>query len=140
MNTAIFYPVFAQMILTIIMMVSMYRARRKALLAGKAHYHDIALDSSKWPDSARKCANSYSNQFELPVLFYVLCLIAYQTAGAGYPMIVLAWGFVASRAVHAYIHATSNHVPRRAIAFTVGLLVIMAMMAYILMHLLTLGV
>ena len=40
---------------------------------------------------------------------------------------VLAWIFVVSRFVHAYIHTTSNHVPTRFNAFAVGAIVLLLM-------------
>jgi hypothetical protein len=139
MNTAIFCPVLAQMIFTIILLFRMAWVRRQALIAGETTYSAIALDASRWPEDALKSANSFGNQFELPVLFYILCLMAYQTAAAGHLMVLLAWGFVASRVVHAYIHSTSNYVPRRAMAFGVGLLIVMAMIGLLLLHLLAAG-
>jgi hypothetical protein len=36
---------------------------------------------------------------------------------------VLAWFFVASRCVHAFIHVTSNHVPRRFFAYAAGVFI-----------------
>jgi len=41
--------------------------------------------------------------------------------------VVLAWIFVASRLVHAYIHVTDNKVNRRGPAFGLGALVLTIM-------------
>ncbi len=61
------------------------------------------------PSSASRCAsrigrtrptqvaNAFSNQFELPVLFYVLTILAIITRHADFVFIVLAWIFVLSR-------------------------------------------
>ncbi len=136
MGVAILYPVFAQIILTFILLLAMGRARSTALYAREVRYSDIALDSSQWPDGARKLANCYSNQFELPQIFYVLCLIALATANADYLMVVLAWLFVVSRVVHAYIHTTSNIVLRRGAVFAVGFLIVAAMTVILLVRLL----
>ena len=51
---------------------------------------------------------SFSNQFELPVLFYVLTILAYITHHAGLIFVILAWIFVIFRLLHAYVHVTSN--------------------------------
>ena len=50
-----------------------------------------------WPQRTTQVANSFSNQFELPVLFYVLTILAYMTHQAGLVFVVLAWIFVIFR-------------------------------------------
>jgi hypothetical protein len=136
MVIAILYPVFAQIILTFVLLVAMGWARRKAILSQGIRYDDIAIDASRWPEDARKVANSFNNQFELPVIFYVLCLIALITAKADFLMVVLAWAFVASRVAHALIHTGSNAMPLRSIIYSIGMLVLMIMTGILLMRLL----
>ncbi len=132
MGVAILYPVFAQIILTFVLLLSMGRARQTALRSKDVDVSDIALDSSRWPEDARKFGNCYSNQFELPVIFYVLCLAALQTAKADFIMVALAWCFVISRIVHAYIHTGPNIVLRRGGVFGIGF-IILAVMSLILL-------
>lgn len=136
MNVAILYPVFAQIILTLLLLVAMGRARSAAHSGNQVKYSEVALDSSRYPEGARQFSNCYSNQFELPVIFYVLCLIALATANADYLMIVLAWAFVITRFIHAYIHTTSNIVLRRGGVFAIGFLIICAMTLILLLRLL----
>ena len=136
MVIAILYPVFAQIILTFLLLVAMGWARRKAMLTQDVRFGDIAIDPARWPEDARKVANCYSNQFELPVIFYVLCLIALMTGKADFLMVVLAWAFVVSRVVHALLHTGSNIVPRRSAAFAVGMLILMIMTGILLVRLL----
>jgi hypothetical protein len=136
MVIAILYPVFAQIILTFALLIATGLVRRTAILTPGFRVADIALDASRWPDEARKVANCYANQFELPVIFYVLCLIALMTGKADFLMVVLAWTFVVSRVVHAAIHTGSNNVPRRGAALAVGMLVLMIMTGVLLLRLL----
>lgn len=58
---------------------------------------------SGFPARAEKASDNFKHQFELPVLFYVLCLFA-MGAGitAGY-LTLLAWVFVVARVFHAGI-------------------------------------
>ena len=44
----------------------------------------------------------------MPVLFYVLTVLAVITKQADLLFVLLAWVFVLSRLAHAYIHVTSN--------------------------------
>jgi hypothetical protein len=136
MGVAILFPVFVQMLLTFALLLAMGSARNRALNEGGVRTSDIALDSSRWPDDTRKFANCYSNQFELPVIFYVLCLAALQTANADYLMVVLAWAFVISRFVHAYIHTGSNVVRRRGAVFALGFLLLLIMLVILAVRLL----
>ncbi len=75
----------------------------------------------------QQVSNAFANQFELPVLFYVLTGLALATAKADALFVGLAWLFVATRIVHAGIYATTNMVIRRFQAFLAGALVLMAM-------------
>ncbi len=88
---------------------------------------DIALGERNWPTRILQIQNSYHNQFELPVLFYVLVVLALITRKADMLFVVMSWMFVASRLVHAAIHTTSNKVPMRFQAFVVGVLFLAAM-------------
>ena len=59
-------------------------------------------------------ANSFNNQFELPVLFYVLTILAIITRHADFVFVVLAWIFVDRRvSAMPMSHTTSNRVMRR---------------------------
>ena len=55
----------------------------------------------------------FSNQFELPVLFYVLTILEIITRHADLLFVILAWVFVLTRLMHALVHTTSNIVPQR---------------------------
>ena len=84
------------------------------LLSGEVRAEDVALRQPNWPrarDAARQFASS--NQFELPVLFYVLTILAIITKHADFLFVVMAWIFVLSRLAHAFVHVTSNNLELR---------------------------
>lgn len=124
---AILAPVFAQVLLTFALLFWMGRVRFAEVGAGRVRVSDIALGQRNWPAKAQQAANAFSNQFELPVLFYVLVPLALITRKADLLFVVLAWVFVASRIVHAGVTVTSNHVPHRFRAYLVGALTLLAM-------------
>ena len=67
------------------------------------------------------------NLFELPVLFYALCL-AMAVAGVwGDWFTVGAWAYVALRAAHSAIHCTFNNVMLRFAAYLASTLVLFAL-------------
>jgi hypothetical protein len=78
------------------------------------------LHEDAWPESVLQINNSIRNQFELPVLFYVVCFALWAMEAVGIVALVAAWLFVLSRIVHAWIHLTSNYIPNRRRTFTVG--------------------
>ena len=86
---------------------------------------------------ARQAAYSFSNQFELPVLFYVLTILAWDTKHAGALFVGLAWIFVIFRVLQAYVHVTSNIVRIRGAFYSVAALVLMIMWAIYIVQVLT---
>jgi hypothetical protein len=57
----------------------------------------------------------------------VLTILAWITRHADLLFVILAWVFVATRLVQAYIHVTHNDVRQRGTAFIVGAIVLMLM-------------
>src|SRR5438046_9886873 len=105
----------------------MAHLRTRAFRIGEVKAQEIALREPNWPPRIAQVSNAYHNQLELPVLFYVLTILAWVTRHADLLFVVLAWIFVASRLVHAYIHVTDNDVNRRAPALGLGAFVLTIM-------------
>lgn len=91
---------------------------------GEIRVADIAVEKSAYPLKARLLSNSFDNQFQLPVLFYVGSLAVLHFGLVDGVVVILAWLFVALRIVHAAIHVTNNRVYRRFAAYTAGLAVL----------------
>jgi hypothetical protein len=119
-------PLFAQVLLVYLLLLLM-AARRGRDLAGKTVSLDsIALREPNWPQRTLQAAYSFSNQFELPVLFYVLTILEIVTRHADYLFVALSWAFVATRYLQALEHVTSNVVRRRGAIFVVGAMILLA--------------
>lgn len=125
--TAVLLPVYVMVGLTFALLVWLGRSRVLALRAGEVKMGDVALGERNWPKRLLQIQNSYHSQFEVPVLFYLLVVLALVTRKADMVFVVMAWMFVASRLVHAAIHTTSNQMVRRFQAFVVGVLILIAM-------------
>jgi hypothetical protein len=123
----ILLPLFVQVALTFALMFGMAFSRMGALKRKDARMADIALGQPNWPPRVQQISNCYHNQFQLPVLFYVLTILAMITHHADFLFIVMAWLFVLSRLVHAYIHTGSNYVQHRFNAFALGAFILLAM-------------
>ena len=123
-------PVFAQVGLTFWLLIWMVLARRTALVSRETKIKDIALGRPNWPVRATQIGNCYRNQFELPVLFYILIALAYPIRHADLVIVILSWVFVAMRFIHAGFFVTSNDLGRRSIAWLAGALVLFVMWVY----------
>jgi len=137
--TAILFPVFVQVALTFYLQLWMGFERVGALRRRELRIADIALGQRVWPVRATQVANAFHNQFELPVLLYVLVAFALITSRIDAVLVGLAWVFVALRLWHAFIHTTHNNVPRRFYVYLAGALVLMAMWAYFAVQLILAG-
>lgn len=124
---AILAPLFVLVALTFVLMIWMGALRVGAVRRGEVRVRDIALGQSNWPPRAQQISNCFDNQFQLPVLFYVLTILALFLRKADLLFVVMAWIFVLLRIVHAAIHVTSNHVGRRFQAFAAGMVVLLVM-------------
>ncbi len=133
----ILLPVFVLVALTLCLAIWMGYERNRVVYSREVKIKDIALTKENWPEQAKKVSNAYHNQYELPVLFYVLVAFAMITRKADLIFVVLSWAFVISRLIHAYIHTTSNRVPRRFFAYLVGLVVLTIMWVYFAIQILT---
>jgi hypothetical protein len=120
-------PVFVQVALTFALLVWMGRARMSSVRRGETKVRDIALRQPAWPAQATQISNCFDSQLQLPLLFYVLVILAWVTRQADLVFVVMAWLFVLARLGHAYVHTTSNHVPTRFWVFAVGMLVLLLM-------------
>ena len=124
---AVLLPLFVEVGLTFFLLFWMGAARRGALAGGKVQARNIGLREPAWPPAVAQVGNAYLNQFELPVLFYVLTILSILTRHADMLFVVLAWVFVGLRIVHVAIHTTSNDIRRRFLSFAAGSIVLLAM-------------
>lgn len=131
----ILWPVVTQVSLTLFLFIPLLKRKKASVAAGTANLKQSALDNSAWPEDVVQVSNNIANQFQLPVLFYVLCLTFYITNGVGELVLTFAWVFSISRLIHAYIHINSNYVPHRLKAFTVGFICILLMLLLLISQL-----
>jgi hypothetical protein len=120
-------PVFVLVGLNFALLFAMATARTRAVQSGQTKLKDIALRQPNWPERPTQIANAFSNQFELPVLFYVLIALALPLRHADLAIVLLSWVFVLTRIIHAGIFVTSNDVRSRSLAWFVGVIVLLLM-------------
>lgn len=124
---AILLPLFVEVALTFALMFWMGHLRVGSVQRGETRSETVALGEPGWPRPVQQVSNCFNNQFQLPVLFYVLTALALFLRKADLVFVVLAWVFVATRFLHAGIFVTSNDVRTRFFAYAVGALVLLVM-------------
>jgi hypothetical protein len=88
------------------------------LVAGRLLYLRIRM--GVFPDKREALAphelntsNNYKNLFEMPVIFYVLCLLVIQFGRVSEGVVLLSWLYVVFRYLHSGVHCFYNRVPLR---------------------------
>jgi hypothetical protein len=120
-------PLFIEVLLTFGVMFGMMYFRTSSLQRGETRLKDIALREPNWPVRATQFGYAFANQFELPVLFYVLTILEIVTRHADLLFVLLAWIFVVMRVLRAWVHVTNNNVRVRGAFYGVGAIILVIM-------------
>jgi hypothetical protein len=134
---ALLLPGVAMIAITVLAWLRLYQLRFAEMARRHIDPQSIALSAQKDAGLAdTRGADNFNNQFQLPVLFYVVLAFA-AIAGLQSPWFLrLAWIFVGLRLVHALIQWTYNRVVHRFTAYALGGLVLWAMWALLAAELL----
>jgi len=130
-NEQILLPMLGMMVLTAVVWFFLYARRIPAMRrAGKPTQAYTTPDKGAafLPEEVSYPANNLRNLFELPVLFYALCLYLYVTASADGVQVAAAWAFVGLRTAHSIIHCTVNIVILRFLSYFAAALVLWFML------------
>ena len=90
----------------------------------------------KTPPDVANPSDNLKNLFEMPVLFYALCLYLFVTQSVDWIHVVSAWVFLAFRVLHSLMHCTINIVIVRFWLYAVACLACFVMLARALLGLL----
>ncbi|MAV59609.1 MAG: hypothetical protein CMG07_06670 [Candidatus Marinimicrobia bacterium] len=83
------------------------------------------LYEGDFPDKLRSARYQFQNMFEVPILFYVLCLINMTVKNYNQIDIILAWGFVVFRVLHFFIRLKNQrnlNIRSRTLTFVLSLI------------------
>jgi len=81
-------------------------------------------------------SDNFKNQFEIPVIFYGLCLLFIATSTSPRAAVIAAWVFVIARLLHALVHTTFNTIfPHRFLCYLVSALALVAMLVIAILEL-----
>jgi hypothetical protein len=126
----IFLPMVALAFWTFVILTLVPMRRVQAVNKGKVSVKEFKHgESAKVPGDVSIPNRNYMNLLELPLLFYVVCLMFFVTNWVDKWALYLAWGFVALRIAHSLVHLIYNKVGHRALIFGAGNLVVLGMWA-----------
>ncbi|NPA73002.1 MAG: MAPEG family protein [Gammaproteobacteria bacterium] len=127
LDKALLLPLLAQIALTFVIGLLAFKARFTAVKQGKVALSYFKHNRGKSPETMLAYGDNYQNQFELPVLFYLLISLLFITEQNSLFFTLGAWVFVISRILHAYIHVTSNAIMPRMQSFVFGFLTLLTL-------------
>ena len=114
----IIYPLIAMIFLTIIIGVQLLYSNTKAVLNREVDISQFRLFNSKIPKNLQSISQHYKNMFEMPILFYLLCILLIINNNYSQFDVILAWGFVLFRVLHSLARIPNRDVNLRFGLFT----------------------
>lgn len=120
---ALVEPIVALAGLTGAVWVLMVIFRNLAFIRGtvsERYFQTFTVDAP--PEWVERPTRAYMNLLELPVLFYVACLLMLATDTFDRLQVSLAWLFVFTRCAHALIYIAFNYVPLRFVSYLTGVI------------------
>ena len=131
-QTAIFWPVLALIFWTFLILVQVPIRRFRAAFAGRVAACDFKYgESENVPCDVALPNRIFMNLVEVPLLFYILCILFFVTGNVDSAALSLAWLYCALRFVHSIVYLTYNHVVHRFAVFITSNFVVVAMLAYL---------
>lgn len=124
----LFFPCLALLLLTIVVLGAMLRGRRAAVRSGEisAAYFKTYDTGEKLPRKARQADRCYHNLMESTPAFYFVCAATMALGKVDMLVLGLAWAYVASRALHSFVHLTSNKIGLRSMSFAASWVLLLA--------------
>ncbi|MBX3702866.1 MAG: MAPEG family protein [Steroidobacteraceae bacterium] len=132
----IWLPFCALALLTALVWIKLYADRLGEMRArGIAPQMLASVRAAAGQLEKTAAADNFRNLFEVPVLFYALCLAIAVTGGSTPGLAAAAWGYVALRALHSLIHVTYNRVVHRFLVYVTSTLLLFGMWVAFFMRL-----
>lgn len=136
-QTSILLPLMALVGWTFAVLLLIPYQRFKAAFAGRVMVSDFKCgESGNVPPAVSIPNRNFMNLLEAPVLFYVVCIVAYVTQSVTSITVVLAWTYFGFRVLHSLVYLTYNHVMHRFLVFAASNVVLVILWADLLRQLL----
>lgn len=134
----IFLPVLALVLWTFIVLLILPFRRFALIRSGQVGINDFKLqETERVAEAAVQVNRNYMNLLEMPVLFYLACVLLYLLDGVTNLSLILAWSYLGLRLVHSLIHLTYNKVCHRFLVFAGSNVVLLGMWLVFLIQLIS---
>lgn len=123
----IFFPCFAMLILTTLVLLRMFVLRVKAVKNGSLdirYFKTYDMQIPK-PHLMEQASRNFTNLFEVPTLFYMVSAFALMTHNVDSLIYRAAWAYVILRFIHSFIHLTNNNIRARMGVYALSWLVLL---------------
>jgi hypothetical protein len=130
----IWLPVAGLVFVTALIWIKLYADRLGEMRARRISPQALATVRAAGGQLEKtQAADNFRNLFEVPVLFYVLCIALAVTGGSTPGFIAAAWAYVGLRALHSLIHVTYNRVVHRFLVYVSSTVLLFGMWAVFVM-------
>jgi hypothetical protein len=129
MTDPVWLPCSAMVALTAAVWIKMYADRLGEMRARRIDPQALAAARATAELERPQAAENFRNLFEVPVLFYVLCIALVLNGGSTRGFVAAAWSYVGLRALHSLIHVTYNRVTHRFLVYVASTLLLFGMWA-----------
>lgn len=115
----ILWPTIVHLALIQFLFVMVSIRRHQAVRRTDLEMDDLARSAGE-PELSRRWARNLDNQFQVPMLYYVLVAILIAQQEAGVAQIALAWIFVLGRIAHTIVQTRTDNVTLRGQVFVIN--------------------
>jgi len=129
-STELALPMLAVMILTLVVWIVMFVQRLGYATANKIDAQEMktpAMIQALLPDDVSRASHNLKNLFEMPILFYAICLALTVFGQVDSVHVYCAWAFVLFRVLHSAIACSYNAVMHRFITYLIASLALWVM-------------
>ena len=133
-----YIPITAMVLLTIVIWILMYYRRITEIRTSRINPQRLATSSTSVDVLKNVSASdNLKNLLEMPVLFYMICIIVEINGLTSNLFLTLAWCYVVLRYIHSIIHVTYNRVMHRFYIYISSCLVLFSIWLLFILDVLT---
>ena len=114
----IVHPLIGMVVLTLLVAIRLLYFAINSTLTGKVHIKQFRIYDGGFPKYFQSARQHYKNMFEMPILFYILCILLIINNNYTQFDVIIAWGFVLFRILHSLARIPNRDVNLRFGLFT----------------------
>lgn len=125
----IYFPCFSLLILSALVLLRLGYLRQKAIRNKSVDFRFFKTynNGSSEPALSAQASRNFTNLFEVPTLFYMVCAFALITSNVDDTFLILAWVYAILRFCHSLIHLTTNKIFFRMGIYALSWIVLVVM-------------